>query len=208
MKRPGVRTFLPVLALLLAAAPLAAKEMMITVRRDFGLTETPEIELHYTRSAPFTVRVYRPKDMKEFVASQADLRRAWREPAVEWNAAKFLFSGLNKTRLDLDWLRTGADFELRKRLRDEFGGGSWSPTPTRLSEGPAKIVAGPNAFDLLNEFSFEPDAGDVPRADGERRAPMRARLARRASAFPAGCGATSTSSIRGSGRISGSRPTG
>ena len=161
MKRPGVRTFLPVLALLLAAAPLAAKEMMITVRRDFGLTETPEIELHYTRSAPFTVRVYRPKDMKEFVASQADLRRAWREPAVEWNAAKFLFSGLNKTRLDLDWLRTGADFELRKRLRDEFGGGSWSPTPTRLSEGPAKIVAGPNAFDLLNEFSFEPDAGDA-----------------------------------------------
>ncbi len=161
MNGRGVRSALCALSLLLAAAPLAAKDMMITVRRDFGASETPEIELHYTRSAPFTVRVYRPKDMKEFVTSQADLRRAWRQPAVEWNSARFLFSGLNKTRLDLDWLRAGADFELRKRLRDDFGGGTWSPSPTRLSEGPAKIVAGPAAFDLLSEFSFEPDAGDA-----------------------------------------------
>lgn len=164
MKRPtgpSLRFLLHALPLVLAAAPLAAKEVMITVRRDFGASETPEVELHYSRSAPFTVRVYRPKDMKEFVTSQADLRRAWRQPAVEWNSAKYLFSGLNKTRLDLDWLRTAADFDLRKRLMEDFGGGSWSPSPTRLSEGPAKIVAGPGQFDLLNEFSFEPDAGDA-----------------------------------------------
>jgi uncharacterized protein YfaS (alpha-2-macroglobulin family) len=152
-----------ILALLVALlpAPLLAKEMYLTVRRDFGESETPEIELHYSRSAPFTVRVYRPRDMKEFVTSQVDLRRAWRQPAVEWNSAKFLFSGLNKTRLDLDWLRAASDFGLRKKLKDDFGGGSWSPTPSRLSEGPAKIVAGPEKFDLVKEFSFEPDAGDA-----------------------------------------------
>jgi uncharacterized protein YfaS (alpha-2-macroglobulin family) len=163
MNRLGIRSALTLsaLGLVLGAAPLAAKDMMLTVRRDFGASETPEVEVHYTRSAPFTVRVYRPKDMKEFVTSQADLRRAWRQPAVEWNSAKFLFSGLNKTRLDLDWLRAGADFGLRTRLKNEFGGGSFSPSPTRLTEGPAKIVAGPGAFDLVNEFSFEPDAGDA-----------------------------------------------
>jgi alpha-2-macroglobulin len=163
MNRRGNRFALlaSALTLVLAAAPLLAKEMMITVRRDFGASETPEVELHYTRSSPFTVRVYRPKDMKEFVTSQADLRRAWRQPAVEWNSAKFLFSGLNRTRLGLDWLRAGADFGLRTRLKEDFGGGSFNPSPTRLSEGPVKIVAGPGAFDLLNEFSFEPDAGDA-----------------------------------------------
>lgn len=159
MKR--LRATLTALVLLLAAAPLGAKEIVLTVRRDFAATETPEIELHYTRAAPFTVRVYRPKDMKEFVTGQVDLRRAWRQPAVEWNSAKFLFSGLNKTKLELDWLRAAADLDMRKRLREDFGGGSWSPSGTRLAEGPAKIVAGPAQFDLLSELSFEPDEGDA-----------------------------------------------
>jgi uncharacterized protein YfaS (alpha-2-macroglobulin family) len=151
------------LALLLCfqAAPLLAKELYITVRRDFGPAEAPEVELHYGRQAPFTVRVYRPKDMKEFITSQIDLRRAWREPAVEWNSAKFLFSGLNKTRLQLDWLRSAANFELRKNLKEGFGGGAFAPSGTRLSEGPAKIVAGPANFTLVTELSFEPDGADA-----------------------------------------------
>jgi len=149
------------LLLCLQAAPLLAKELYITVRRDFGPSEAPEVELHYGRQAPFTVRLYRPKDMKEFVTSQIDLRRAWREPAVEWNSAKFLFSGLNKTRLKLDWLRSATNFELRKNLKDGFGGGSFTPSGTRLSEGPAKIVAGPANFTLVTELSFEPDGADA-----------------------------------------------
>ncbi|MFI5181595.1 MAG: alpha-2-macroglobulin family protein [Thermoanaerobaculia bacterium] len=146
---------------LLQAAPLFAKDLYITVRRDFGPAEAPEIELHYSRSAPFLVRLYRPKEMKEFIASQVDLRRAWRRPAVEWNSAKYLFSGLNKTHLELDWLRAAADLDLRKRLMGDFGGSSWSPSGTRLTEGPAKLVAGPGQFDLVTEFSFVPDTKDA-----------------------------------------------
>src|SRR5512140_192479 len=149
-----------VLLACLQAAPLLAKELYITVRRDFGPAEAPEVELHYSREAPFAVRIYRPKDMKEFVASQIDLRRAWREPAVEWNSAKYLFSGLNKTRLQLEWLRSAANFQLREGLKDEFGGGSSAPAGTRLSEGPAKIVAGPANFTLVTELSFQPDGAD------------------------------------------------
>ncbi len=149
-----------VLLACLQAAPLLAKELYITVRRDFGPAESPEVELHYSREAPFLVRIYRPKDTKEFVASQIDLRRAWREPAVEWNSAKYLFSGLNKTRLQLEWLRSAANFRLREGLKDEFGGGSSAPARTRLSEGPAKIVAGPANFTLVTELSFQPDGAD------------------------------------------------
>ncbi len=150
-----------VLAASLVPAPLLAKELYITVRRDFSPAEAPEVELHYSRSAPFLLRVYRPKDMKEFVTSQLDLRRAWREPAVEWNSAKFLLGGLNRTRLDLDWLRAAADVELRKRLKDEFGGGTWSPSPSRLAEGPAKIVSGPENFTLVTEVSVQPEDADA-----------------------------------------------
>ena len=149
------------LLLCLQATPLLAKEIYITVRRDFGPAEAPEVELHYERQAPFTVRIYRPRDMKEFVTSQIDLRRAWREPAVEWNSAKYFFSGLNKTHLQLDWLRSAANFQMRKDLKGDFGGGSFAPSGTRLSEGPTKIVAGPANFTLVTEISFQPDEADA-----------------------------------------------
>ena len=74
MKTLSPRRLLALL-LCLQAAPLLAKELYITVRRDFGPAEAPEVELHYSRQAPFAVRIYRPKDMKEFVTSQVDLRR-------------------------------------------------------------------------------------------------------------------------------------
>ena len=160
MKTLSPRRLLALL-LCLQAAPLLAKELYITVRRDFGPAEAPEMELHYSRQAPFAVRIYRPKDMKEFVTSQVDLRRAWREPAVEWNSAKYFFSGLNKTRLQIDWLRSAANLQMRKGLEDDFGGGAFAPSGTRLSEGPVKIVAGPANFALVTEVSFQPDGADT-----------------------------------------------
>ncbi|MFI5142819.1 MAG: alpha-2-macroglobulin family protein [Thermoanaerobaculales bacterium] len=147
--------------LCLHAAPLLAKELYLTVRRDFGPSETPVIELNYSRSAPFTIRIYRPKDMKEFITSQVDLRRAWRQPKVELNSARYLFSGLNHTRLELDWLRVAANAEMRGKLKDEYGGASWSRTGTRLVEGPLMLIAGPDKFDLVTEFAFSPDDEDA-----------------------------------------------
>jgi len=154
------RTFVA-LSLILFAAPLVAKELYITVRRDFAPAEQPEIELHFGHSNPFTIRVYRPKDMKEFITSQIDLRRAWRKPRVELNSARYLFSGLNKTRLDLDWLRSSADADLRKELMDEFGGSTWSPSATKIAEGPGRLISGPEKFDLITEFTFYPDEQDA-----------------------------------------------
>ena len=48
---PVSRRLLVLLACL-QAAPLLAKELYITVRRDFGPAEAPEVELHYSREAP------------------------------------------------------------------------------------------------------------------------------------------------------------
>ena len=150
-----------VLLLCLQSAPLLAKELYLTVRHDFGPNETPVIELNYSRSAPFTIRIYRPKDMKEFITSQVDLRRAWRAPKVELNSARYLFGGLNRTRLELDWLRVAANADLRDRLKDEYGGASWSRSATRLTEGPLVLIAGPDKFDLVTEFVFSPDDEDA-----------------------------------------------
>lgn len=149
------------LGTLLGAAPLAAKDFYVTVRRDFGPDEPPAVELHFSQGAPFLLRVYRPKDLKEFVTSQVDLRRAWRRPKVELNSARFLFKGLNKTSLDLDWLRAASSYELREALRSEYGGAAWTPGKTRLSEGPERLISGPDRFELVSEASFFPDADDA-----------------------------------------------
>ncbi|HYB22368.1 MAG TPA: MG2 domain-containing protein, partial [Solirubrobacteraceae bacterium] len=156
-----MRRRLIALLLCLSSAPLVAKELYLTVRHDFGPNDTPVIELNYSRSAPFTIRVYRPKDMKEFITSQVDLRRAWRQPRIELNSARFLFGGLNRTRLDLDWLRVAANAELRDKLKDEYGGASWSRPGTRLAEGPLMLIAGPDKFDLVTEFVVSPDDEDA-----------------------------------------------
>ncbi len=148
------------LSLLLVALPLSAKDFYITVRRDFGPDESPAVEIHFNQDVPFTLRIYRPKDLKEFVASQVDLRRAWRRPKVELNSARFLFRGLNRTSLDLDWLRSASNGSLRRALRGEYGGASWTPDRTRLAEGPEKLIAGPDRFELVSEVSVLPDAAD------------------------------------------------
>ncbi len=155
-----MKRLLLAIVLVLSTAPLAAKELYITVRRDFGPKEVPEIELHYGHTSPFEVRVWRPKDLKEFVTSQVDLRRAWREPAVEANSARYLFAGLNRTRLDLDWLRTASSVEMRKGLMEQLGGSTSTPGATPMAEGPQKLISGPERFTLVTDFVFHPDEED------------------------------------------------
>jgi len=147
--------------LLLGAPPVAAKEVYLTVRRDFGPNEAPEIDVHFTASAPFSFRVLRPRDLDAFVAQQIDLRRAWRQPKVETNSARLLFHGLNHGGLSLDWLRGAVDGPMRKRLAEELGGGSYSERGTLLAEGPEKLIATPEGFDLVTEIAVYPDARDT-----------------------------------------------
>lgn len=165
MTRPRpARFLLPALASLLLLAPAAAleaKEVYLTVRRDFGPNEEPEVDVHYTSSAPFTFRVLRPKDLDSFVAEQIDLRRAWRQPRLETNSARLLFQGLNHSSLSLDWLRDAVDAPMRKRLAPELGGGSFSSRGTKLPEGPEKLIATPDGFELVTELAFFPDAEDA-----------------------------------------------
>lgn len=151
---------LPLVPLLLGSLPAVAKEVYLTVRRDFGADEAPEVDVHYTNNAPFTFRVLRPRDLDDFVAKQIDLRRAWRQPRVEKNSARFLFNGLNHADLGLDWLRGALDVPLRKELRAELGGASYSAPGTPLAEGPEKLIATPEGFDVATELVVYPSAVD------------------------------------------------
>lgn len=159
--RPGCLSLALLLALLFGAVPCDAKEVYLTVRRDFGPREAPELDVHFVSPAPFTFRVLRPRDLDGFVARQIDLRRAWRQPRLETNSARLLFQGLNHSRLGLDWLRGAVDAPMRKRLAPELGGGRFAEPGTPLTEGPEKLIAAPDGFDVVTEVVVYPDTADA-----------------------------------------------
>lgn len=144
-----------------SGAPAHAKELYLTVRRDFAPKEHPVIELNYVATGPVTVRVLKPKDMAAFIASQIDLRRAWKKPGFEENAARYLVRGLNNTRMDLGWLRTTPNAEMRRALKKQYGGAEFQSAGSHLPEGPKTLIAIPENFELAEEFVVYPEEKDA-----------------------------------------------
>jgi hypothetical protein len=145
--------------LIFASQLIWAKELYLTVRRDFSPTEEAVVELIYRNKAPISIRLLKPTDMKEFIASQIDLRRSWKEPKVVVNTAKYLVRGVNQSKLDLDWIRSGANAELRKNVFSQFkelSGGQFINDAGSFSEGPLKLIQKPEKFKLIKDFVFYP----------------------------------------------------
>jgi hypothetical protein len=152
------------LLVLLITSSAWAKDFYMTVRRDFSSAERPQIDVDYRSRDPLLIRVMRPKDQTAFIATQLDLRRAWRAPKVEDNLANALIDGFNRTFVDFDWLRIGLNADFRKSLQEKMGGGQWgSRTTGRLTEGPDKLISAADSYEVLQEFSMHPDESDSKR---------------------------------------------
>ncbi len=137
-----------------------AKELYLTVRRDFSVSEPPTVEVVYQNTAPIVFRFYRPKNMKEFIASQLDLRRAWKKPRVDINPALYLFHGLNSSRMNFDWIRRTTNKEWREALQKEYGGSTMQRGSSALFGGPEKLISAPDDFTLVTEFVIHPETED------------------------------------------------
>ncbi len=138
-----------------------AKDLYMTVFRDYGSDESPVIEVNYRARKPIHFRLLKPKDMRGFIASQIDLKRAWKQPKVEFNSLRYLKMGLNQLSWRTDWIRRAADKSLRDGLKNQYGGGSFAKGVTPLQEGQQKIVAFPEQFELVSEVMIYPEATDA-----------------------------------------------
>ncbi len=160
----GARLGLAITAVLLGALVGTnfawGKSFFLTVRRDFGPQEKPQIEVAFRFDESFKLRVLAPKDLKSFVTQQIDLRRSWKEPKLGFNPMHFLRHGLNSTNLESDWLRRGADQEFRRELIPQASGGQNREPLAQLPVGPEKLILAPEDFRLVRETSFEPESQD------------------------------------------------
>lgn len=137
-----------------------SKNLYMTIRRDFGPQENPQVEVNYVSPAPVSFRLLKPKDMAQFISSQIDLRRAWKQPKTELNSARFLLQGFNDLKLDTGWIRAGLNQDLKLAMKPQFGGASYGSTPSPLALGPKEFIAAPEGFEVLKEFSSVPEEQD------------------------------------------------
>ncbi len=154
----SLRSFL--LMLFLVSFPAFSKSFYLTVRRDFSPSEAPNIELIYNNNIPITLRVLKPKDMKSFISEQIDLRRSWKEPVSEYNSARYLLRGLNLTQVNPDWIRYSVRSSVRDPFKEKLGGADFFEAGTSLSTGPKKIIRTPKDFELITEFTINPNKDD------------------------------------------------
>ena len=155
------------------SSPALAKVFYATVTRDFATGENPLIQLTYgDRERPFTIRILKPNDLKDFVAHQLDIRRTWKQPEVKFNSGKYLIDGFNTTTWDWSWLRTSLSSEVRQPLLPTLGGNIPRIYATPIEAGPKKLIRIPAGFQVFQEFTFLPktDVGkatpfDVPGFD-------------------------------------------
>lgn len=152
-----------VIAITLFTVLAHSKSFYMTVRRDYSSKEDAEVEVNYLSTSSLTVRVLKPKDQNAFIASQVDLRRAWREPKSLFNPIHFMVNGEEEANLSTDWLRNGVAADVRKALTPNVGGAYKDPGSYKFFPGPEKVIALPAGFDLVKEISVEPEDADKNR---------------------------------------------
>lgn len=137
-----------------------AKDLYLTVYRDFSPNENSEILINYRNSEIMNLRILKPKDTKKFITGQVDLRRSWKKPQLEVNTSKYVMEIVNHTKLGIDWLRTAVDDVLRKELQADLGGGKEDGVVIPLVSGPEKIISIPEGFEVISEISVSPNTAD------------------------------------------------
>jgi hypothetical protein len=155
-----IRKWFLLLIISFSATAWANKNLYLTVYRDFGVNETPEIQMHFNGLAPIELRILKPKDIHSFLNSQIDIRRSWRAPRIEHNTSNDLVQGLNHFSLGLGWLRHSMNEDLRNKFKTELGGGKMKRLGTALPLGPDKLITSPEDLKLVERFFFYPDEHD------------------------------------------------
>lgn len=138
-----------------------AKPFYLTVRRDYSPSENPKLEINYSYSTPIYIKILEPDDAKQFMATQIDLRRAWKKPGYEFNPAHFMTLGFNNENNSFDWLRKNLNYGVKKDLVDKLGGAHNSPNVSPSKTGPEKLIQIPKGFKLLSEIVLNPEAQDA-----------------------------------------------
>lgn len=138
-----------------------AKPFYLTVRRDYSPGENPKLEVNYSYSTPIYIKILEPEDAKQFMATQIDLRRAWKKPGYEFNPAHFMTLGFNNENSSFDWLRANLSYGVKKDLVDQLGGAHNSPYLSPSKVGPEKLIQIPKGFKLRSEIVLNPEAQDA-----------------------------------------------
>ena len=145
--------------LIFVSSVAQAKPFYVSTMRDFAVGERPEIEVTYADSErPFDIRILKPRSLDDFVSQQLDIRRAWKQPEIKINSAKYLIDGFNSATFDFDWLRLGLSSAIRETEKAKYGGGTYQTAPTSLEAGPSKLIRSPAGFDVIKEITFLPEA--------------------------------------------------
>jgi uncharacterized protein YfaS (alpha-2-macroglobulin family) len=135
----------------------------MTVPRAFGTGEAPVIELAFQRHGPVQLRIVKPEPLEPFLASQANLRRAYAAPPTRDNPGRYLSRGINDARLPGTFLYRALGEEYRNQLapslpkRDEQQADA-KPV-VKLAEGPEKLVDLPPGTGLVRQLWLNLDLG-------------------------------------------------
>lgn len=158
------------LALALQAGAARAKPLYITVARSYGSEEGPTLEVAFERRGPVELRIVRPDSLDAFLASQANLRRAYERPAVTENPGRHLARGLNAARLPGGFLYRALGEEFRRELAPSLparpGRRAPSRAVARLAEGPERLVGLPPGSSLVRRLWLNLDLGGPARDYG------------------------------------------
>ncbi len=138
-----------------------AKPFYLTVRRDYSPKEAPQLEINYGVSAPIYVKILEPIDKKQFIATQIDLRRAWKKPGYEFNPAHFMSLGFNEDQSNFDWIRRNLSFKVKKDLVTQLGGANDTQAQAPGKLGPEKLIQIPEGFKLKSEIVLNPETKDT-----------------------------------------------
>jgi hypothetical protein len=149
------------LTLVSFAEVVFAKPFYLTIRRDFSPSENPKLEVNYSHETPIYIKILEPEDKKQFIATQIDLRRAWKKPGYEYNPAHFMTLGFNEDRSNFDWIRTNLSYGVKKDLVEKLGGATASPYLSPGKLGPEKLIQIPKGFKLRTELVLNPERQDA-----------------------------------------------
>lgn len=153
--------YLSVLFLVVSFAELlVAKPFYLTVRRDYSPKENPQLEINYSFSSPIYIKILEPEDKKQFIATQIDIRRAWKKPGYELNPAHFMNLGFNDDQNSFDWIRRNLSYKIKKDLVGPLGGAHDTPLLAPNKLGPEKLIQIPKGFKLKTEIVLNPEPQD------------------------------------------------
>lgn len=155
------------IALALLPAAASAKPLYITVSRSFGTDEKPVVEVAFERRGPVELRIVKPDSLDAFLATQANLRRAYERPETRENPGHFLARGLNAMRAPGTFLYRALDEDFRRALAPALPkrpqtASAAKPLAT-LAEGPEKLVSPPPGTSLVSRQWLNLDLGGVNR---------------------------------------------